>query len=420
MIRLNDYLYSGDTILKILRKYSDDLRLQAQEEASRAEGEKAAAGNMPAQEEASRAEDEKAAAGNMPAQEEADCAVIDMEHSRFLEGILNQLEHNDFLTYQSNRIREFYRYMADRYPFLAFTFRGRIKSLIRSEEKFNGYIVEYIYNYYVENGCYPPVEELQKQLMHFRDFIAYRIVISMPKCHLKPGQDREEVEIRYLYEIANALPGFLEAREFTAEPANVDTPAPSVSGGEAAGGLAGNAVAESAAAEPAGTAAAGERGGEERAGNGGTAAAGESAAGGLAPEVRPYFRDYVANPKESGYRSLHIAFYDNAAHGYVEVQLRTHAMDDFAEIGTANHSQYEEEQNITRRRRDVVPKGECRIFDEAYERGMALQKLDLSKIDVNMFTAYSNELMNDCCGLLHGRLILPFEHLSRYQNDLVG
>ena len=72
MIRLNDYLYSGDTILKILRKYSDDLRLQAQEEASRAEGE-------------------KAAAGNMPAQEEADCAVIDMEHSRFLEGILNQL-----------------------------------------------------------------------------------------------------------------------------------------------------------------------------------------------------------------------------------------------------------------------------------------------------------------------------------------
>ena len=46
------------------------------------------------------------------------------------------------------QIREFYKYMAKEYPFLAFTFRGRIKSLIRAEEKFNGYVVEYIYNYY--------------------------------------------------------------------------------------------------------------------------------------------------------------------------------------------------------------------------------------------------------------------------------
>ncbi|HCG58753.1 MAG TPA: hypothetical protein DEV97_01950 [Lachnospiraceae bacterium] len=141
---------------------------------------------------------------------------------------------------------------------------------------------------------------------------------------------------------------------------------------------------------------------------------------GLTPQVRPYYRDYVAHPKESGYRSLHIAFFDEAASSYIEVQLRTHEMDNFAEIGTANHSQYEKEQNIIRRRRGAVPEGTCPLFDEAYERGMALQCLDLSKIDVNMFTAYNNELMNDGCGLYHGRLILPFEHLSRFQNDLVG
>lgn len=361
MIKLNDYLYSGDTVLKILRNYSADLRSQAEAETDKG------------------------------------CAIIDMEHSHFLEGILEQLEHNDFLTYQSNRIREFYKYMADRYPYLAFTFRGRIKSLIRSEEKFNGYIVEYIYKYYVKYHAYPPVEALQKQLLHFRDFIAYRIVISMPKCHLRPGEDREQVEIRRLYEIANALPGFLEAREFTAEPANVDNSASSP--------LPENSFLSHA--EPAGAA-------------GAQTPSGRAESSGLTAEVRPYYRDYVASPKESGYRSLHIAFYDNAAHSYVEVQLRTHEMDNFAEIGTANHSQYEHEQNISRRRRDAVPQGECRLFDEAYERGMALQKLDLSKIDVNMFTAYSNELMNDGCGLLHGRLILPFEHLSRFQNDLVG
>jgi len=45
--------------------------------------------------------------------------------------------------------------MTQEYPFLAFTFKGRIKSLIRAEEKFNGYILEYIYNYYKEHGTYP-------------------------------------------------------------------------------------------------------------------------------------------------------------------------------------------------------------------------------------------------------------------------
>lgn len=36
---------------------------------------------------------------------------------------------------------------SDRYSFLAFTFKGRIKSLIRFEEKINGKIVGFIYDY---------------------------------------------------------------------------------------------------------------------------------------------------------------------------------------------------------------------------------------------------------------------------------
>ena len=62
---------------------------------------------------------------------------------------------------------------------------------------------------------------------------------------------------------------------------------------------------------------------------------------------------------------------------------------------------------------------ECIYFDEAYERGMRLQKLELSKLDVNMFAAVNNSLINDGCGLYRGRLILPYEHLSRFQNDLI-
>lgn len=103
----------------------------------------------------------------------------------------------------------------------------------------------------------------------------------------------------------------------------------------------------------------------------------------------------------------------------MELQLRTKRMDDIAEIGPANHLEYEKRQEKERIQRDAIPKGECIYFDEAYERGMKLLNLDLTKIDVNMFTAMSKSLINDGCGLYHGRLILPYEHLSRFQNDLI-
>ena len=45
-----------------------------------------------------------------------------MAHSNFLILIKGLLEHNDFLTAQSQQIREFYKYMAKQYPYLAFTF----------------------------------------------------------------------------------------------------------------------------------------------------------------------------------------------------------------------------------------------------------------------------------------------------------
>lgn len=328
MVTLNDYLYSGDTVFKIIQNYMTDLR----KEAKRTHNE------------------------------------IDLVHSNCLLQVQEMLEHNDFLTSQSQKIREFYKYMAKEFPFLAFTFRGRIKSLIRTEEKFNGYIVEYIYNYYEEHGTYPAVADLKEKLSCFRDIIAYRIVIALPKCHLKPGQNLEEEEMKYLYQIANALPGFLEERGFTAEPAK--------------------GVRESKSDLQDG-------------------------------EVKPYYRDFISNPTMYGYQSLHITFYDNTSRSYMEVQLRTKKMDDIAEIGPANHLGYEKRQEHERARRDAVPKGECIYFDEAYERGMKLFNLDLKDLDVNMFAAMNNSLINDGCGLYRGRLILPYEHLSRFQNDLI-
>ena len=139
----------------------------------------------------------------------------------------------------------------------------------------------------------------------------------------------------------------------------------------------------------------------------------------LSEEAKPYYRDYICNNSEEDYQSLHITFYDNSSRSYMEVQLRTKMMDDVAEIGAANHRVYEKKQEKERRKRNQIPKGECLYFDEAYERGMRLLELDLSKLDVNMFSAVDNRLINDGCGLYRGRLILPYEHLSRFQNDLI-
>ncbi len=326
MVKLEDYLYNGDTIFKILQRYTDDLEASALKNNNQ----------------------------------------IDLMHANFLASISELLEHNAFLTSQSNRIKEFYMYMAEKYPYLAFTLKGRIKSIIRSEEKFNGYIVDYIYNYYNEFGRYPEVPELKDRLKAFRDLIAYRIVISLPKCHVAEDEDKRTSEIDLLYEIAGALPQFLEKRDFSLVSIRNDS----------------NKTSEKLDADIAG-----------------------------------YFRDYIVSPGEFGYQSLHITVYDNLARCYIELQLRTKDMDDYAEIGPANHIGYEKRQEAERARRSAIPVGECKYFDEAYERVVSLQQLDLSKLDVNMFSAVDNSLINDCCGLYRGRLILPFEHLSRFQNE---
>lgn len=213
MVTLNDYLYSGATVFRILKKYTQDLRASAK---------------------VSKNE-------------------VALVHCNFLIQIMELLEHNDFLTAQSQKIREFYKYMAMEYPYLSFTFKGRIKSLIRAEGKFNGYIVEYIYDYYKKHKSYPDIAELKEKLNCFRDLIAYRIVISMPRCHLKNHENREEEELKHLYQIANVLPQFLEERGFTAE---------------STGGVL------------------------------------RSSSPLLDDAVKPYYRDYITSEKEDDYKSL--------------------------------------------------------------------------------------------------------------------
>jgi len=67
--------------------------------------------------------------------------MIDIEHSNLLLRYSTYLASNDFLDSVSDDMTKFRNQIVDKYSDITLTICGRIKSIVRLEEKFNGYII---------------------------------------------------------------------------------------------------------------------------------------------------------------------------------------------------------------------------------------------------------------------------------------
>lgn len=100
------------------------------------------------------------------------------------------------------------------------------------------------------------------------------------------------------------------------------------------------------------------------------------------------FKDYVANPKENGYKSIHTTVFDTTdAKAPFEIQIRTREMHIEAEYGIASHWKYKEESDGKKVSAKEVEKADwLRGLTECLEEEDNEKFLSLIHNDLDIFT----------------------------------
>ena len=99
------------------------------------------------------------------------------------------------------------------------------------------------------------------------------------------------------------------------------------------------------------------------------------------------FDDYIANPKENGYQSLHTAVATEDGK-IVEVQIRTHEMHENSELGVASHWRYKEGARLDRRMESSIAQMRDLLQGSEEEVSDAISEIstELSNDRVYVFT----------------------------------
>ena len=207
---------------------------------------------------------------------------LELYHAQFLERYLGVVNDDLFMdSIQEDFEEKFTAEVSFRHPECCFALRGRLKSLVRLENKFNASVQEFIINYIKEKGERPSVKMIIKNLNRLYDVIAYRFILQC-----RDPESSSEEEIKHLTDIANSVPDYFSAESLK----------PNAIGGYTL-----------LRAQPLR----------------GTTTDNPSV---LAPRIRQYYRDYVSNPKKNGFSAFTICMRHIISQQDIELQLLTFDM----------------------------------------------------------------------------------------------
>ncbi len=102
----------------------------------------------------------------------------------------------------------------------------------------------------------------------------------------------------------------------------------------------------------------------------------------LKDENKIFVKDYVVNPKDKGYQSLHVVFIDSQGREF-EVQIRTYQMDEHAELGPAAHPKYKADKYKNKSEETRAEETQ----KEENEETTSFTKIDTTQIDINKISS---------------------------------
>ena len=131
--------------------------------------------------------------------------------------------------------------------------------------------------------------------------------------------------------------------------------------------------------------------------------------------AKPYRKDYIQTPKENGYQSIHTVLHD-ARLGYVECQIRTTDMHEYANQGHAAHTIYKSKDGqITTIDRTLFDRfinqsqlTKSDVDQYVYTISPLMQVIELPKGSTPIDFAYAihTDLGNQCCGaIVNGKIV---------------